>query len=435
MASSSEDLVAPRSIAGTVAERDCPRCGARIRFDRAFVAWCDACDWNVDVGSERTPATSPLGRLRATVARRAGDSLYRQLVGSSVTKPRLTISRVAAYAISGATLAVSMLILLAGILLIVSGRSLIVQVAGVVVVVVAFVGRPRFLKAPERRLSREEAPELYGLVDEIAAALGAPRPAAIGVLAQWNAMTYRYGIRQRHALAIGLPLWAALDERARVSLLGHELAHGVNGDTTRGIVVGSALQTLAYWAVMFEPDDLTGGDRGLLGLAMIPFNVLLYGLAWVIQLVALGLVALTLRDSQRAELYADRLAASIAGTDAEIGSLEGLYGAGAFERAVSAIAIGRRRPMELYAEIARQIAQTPPSEIERLRRRERAGGTQLIATHPPIYLRLDVLRAIPPQPPRIILTPDRSARIETELAGHREAVAQEAIEEYVDAIS
>ena len=42
-------------------------------------------------------------------------------------------------------------------------------------------------------------------------------------------------------LFIGLPLFAILDDAERVSVLGHELAHGVNGDPTRGFVVGTAM--------------------------------------------------------------------------------------------------------------------------------------------------------------------------------------------------
>jgi Zn-dependent protease with chaperone function len=435
MASTPEGMTEAQGVVGTLGEQDCPTCGARIVYDRGFVPWCDSCDWNVDVGSTSKRGSSRVDALKGRVTRRAGESLYGELVGMPVGKPRLTISRLVAYAISLPILVISLLILVGGALLIVTGSNLIQQALGVIVVLVAVAGRPRFVKAPERRLTSAEAPELIGLIEEIARTLHAPMPAVIGVEGVWNAMTSRVGWRQRHVIVIGLPLWLALDDRARVFVLGHEVAHAVNGDTTRSVIVGTALETLCYWAYLLEPDDLTSGDPGLLGIAMIPVNMVFYALAASLRGIAAFLVMLLLRDSQRAELYADRLAASVAGTDAAIAGLEGLRREPAFDRALGALATGRRRPTELFDELARQVAITPSAEWERLRRQERAAGLNLIGTHPPLYLRVAVLRANPSLAPRIELTPERSARIDAELAAHRDPLASEAVEGYLDAIS
>ena len=249
-------------VEGTIGERDCPDCGAQISYDRAFVPWCRACRWNVDAGLRPTEPPTSLDRIWKAIGSRAGDSLYRQLLASPIVRPRFTISRLAAYAISLPVFAVSIAILLTGLWLIVFGGNLVLLGIGVVVTAIGVVSRPRFLKPSEPPLTRIEAPEMYGLVDEIAAALHAPRIHSIWISSDWNAGTFRFGIRQRTGLSIGLPLWASFGNDERVALLGHEVAHGVNGDTARSIVVANAFNTLVTWAYVLEPEDLTGGDRG-----------------------------------------------------------------------------------------------------------------------------------------------------------------------------
>src|SRR5262249_53292064 len=46
--------------------------------------------------------------------------------------------------------------------------------------------------------------------------------------------------------------WMALHPQERLALLGHEVAHGVNGDVIRGFLVGSALRALDEWIGFFR---------------------------------------------------------------------------------------------------------------------------------------------------------------------------------------
>ena len=57
-------------------------------------------------------------------------------------------------------------------------------------------------------------------------------------------------------LRLGVPLLTILDGQEVVALVGHELAHQVNGDATRGLVVGTALETLRRWYYAFTPGPL-----------------------------------------------------------------------------------------------------------------------------------------------------------------------------------
>lgn len=417
-------------VEGTIGEQDCPDCGTRISYDRAFIPWCQACRWNVDAGMRPTDAPTRLDKIWKSLADRAGGALYQQMLASPIVRPRFTMSRLAAYAISLPVSAISIAILLFGVWLIAFGGNLVALGIGVVVTGIGVVSRPRFAKPPGSPLPRTDAPELYRLVDEVAAALRAPRFRSIWITEEWNAGTFRFGLRQRTGLRLGLPLWASLHDDERVALVAHEVAHGVNGDTARSIIVGNALNTLATWAYVLEPVDLTGGDPGLVGIISIPLNILMLVVSRVFLSIATVLALLLFRDRQRAEFYADSLAASEAGSESTIHMLERLPHAGAYRRAIGSVAVGGRWP-SFFDELARQIRITPATELERRSLGEAKVGHAIDATHPPTYQRVAVLRSHPRRPASLTLHADRSARIDAELAPFRERVSHELAESYL----
>src|SRR5262249_12104022 len=125
------------------------------------------------------------------------------------------------------------------------------------------------------------------------------------------------GWRRVPVLSIGLPLWMALRPQERLALLGHEIAHGVNGDGTRGFIVGAAFSGLDEWigllrgtlphAVSFR-QGLGGYMIWTLSIPFAELQSLLAQLLWV--------------DKQQAEYFADYLASTIAGTDAAVSMLQ-----------------------------------------------------------------------------------------------------------------
>ncbi len=81
-----------------------------------------------------------------------------------------------------------------------------------------------------REISREEAPELFALVDRHARALRAPIPNRVLVDDQFNAsvaQTPRWGLfgGWRNDLVLGLPLMQALDREEFSAVLAHEFGH------------------------------------------------------------------------------------------------------------------------------------------------------------------------------------------------------------------
>lgn len=116
------------------------------------------------------------------------------------------------------------------------------------VVVAQFIGSRS--RAAGRALPREEAPELFRMMDEVREALGAPtvrdvrlKPApVIGVTRLWR----RRGmvLRQYRVLVIGLPLLRAYTADELRGAIAHEFTHFLAGDVGRRRVIDTALSRI-----------------------------------------------------------------------------------------------------------------------------------------------------------------------------------------------
>ncbi len=82
-------------------------------------------------------------------------------------------------------------------------------IVGVPILIVLIAIWPRFRPLPSdaTALSREEAPALFTLVDDVTAATGAPRPHLIVIDDRFAADYRRVGLFQRRALVLGVPLY------------------------------------------------------------------------------------------------------------------------------------------------------------------------------------------------------------------------------------
>lgn len=424
------------SFAQPIGTMDCPSCAAQITFDRRFTPWCAACDWNVDAGGPPRTKLNRIERRRAALAARVVAGSARPLVERDAERPpRWGLASTVALVASGAVIAAWLLLVLAGVSLLGSGTFMVV--VGLFLLGVAAISRPRLGSAPEGAIHRADAPALYALVDDIAAQLNAPKVHLIAIDGDWNAWTTRYGPRQRTAIGFGLPLWHGLSDEGRVAILGHEVGHSVNGDTSRGFVEGTALRSLETWAVITEPDELmSGGDvDGVVALATIPANLVMLAISTLFGLLSSALQLVLLRPRLRAELYADRLAAAVAGVPATIDALDRLRLHRTYQRAVGAIAISSRPTGELFTELRAQLASTPPSELERLRRREAKEPFERDSTHPPMNQRIALLERRALAAPLFVIDPDRMRAIDAELALVEPRVARDLVDEYLSAIS
>src|SRR6266702_8615590 len=101
--------------------------------------------------------------------------------------------------------------------------------------------------------TREEAPLLFRLIDKVAAAADTKTADQLVVDDEFNASWAILGLRRKRVLTLGMPLFMALDDQERVSLLAHELAHARNGDASRGLFMFSAIRGLMGWYIVLAP--------------------------------------------------------------------------------------------------------------------------------------------------------------------------------------
>ena len=366
-----------------------------------------------------------------------GQQLSRQLFDETrqhLAKPRFRVSSLLAYSIAGLVHGVTLGFAALGVWLLMRyAFEPIPMIGGLLCLDLAWMLRPSLGKiARSGAAGREEFPTLYGIADRIAAALGT-RPARQFIVdGSFNASFREVGLFRNRVITIGLPLFAIHTPEERIALVGHELAHGANGDLTRGIFIGGAVATLIEWYEHLKPGLIWDpSDKSLFAFLSVPARVALLALSSVPWLGAFLLVHLLFRDSQRAEYLADVLAARVSGTDAMIGSLHKLYLDATVDRTIQELALARVQ-VGLIEALRRHVAAVPPREIERLRRVGMLEGARLDVTHPPTAYRIEVIKADRTSTAQVRVSSEEAARMEDELRVLEATIQADLIDAYRD---
>ncbi len=394
----------------------CPSCDGTVATDVGYPAWCE-CGWGLDPPpTPRLPRTAA-ERAYVEAGRRAGERAHRRLARAATLERQLTPSLALAYAVAGVVHLLCLALLAGGAAALWLGwLQPMPMLLGALMIAAGVLMRPRAARAPRERLvDRGEAPALWALVDEVAAALATAPPDRIVVEARFNAHWWRAGLRRLRVLGVGLPLLAVLPPGQRVALVAHELAHGRNGDVTRGWFIGSAIDGLGELAGLLTP------ARGPQHERMEALEWLTTMLQRVLRLPVEGMLAaelhLLMHDSRRAEYLADALAADVAGTDAAIALGESTLLATVVDGPVRRRAVaGARDASGLLDEARTAVGSVPERERERRRRVARLEGTRLLDSHPPTGLRIALLERRAHRSPRVELDGAASAAIDAELA-------------------
>ncbi|MEU0554697.1 M48 family metalloprotease [Dactylosporangium sp. NPDC006015] len=302
---------------------------------------------------------------------------------------------------------------------------------GLVVIALAVLLRPRMGRVPKyaTEVTAAEAPQLHALVREAAAAVGAPVPRVYVEGDLFDAAAYTVGLRRHPTLVLGLPLWNALPRQSRMALLGHELGHFVNGDPRRGLLVQPSWTTLAELDTLLQPETRREGDvwtsegflvvwvvRPLLNLV----KLVVRGLLWVPRT---ALAVQVLREGQRAEYRADRVAARLAGRAATVDLLDTLV---VLESLGMLIMRDARagRPVAEWPQTTRQLLDELRPQLASRRDAETEREISLFATHPPSGLRARLIEATAPESAAVVLDSARNERIDAELARHSASSAR-----------
>jgi hypothetical protein len=204
-------------------------------------------------------------------------------------------------------------------------------------------------------------------------------------------------------------------------------AHGRNGDSTRGLVVGSAIDALDELRLLFVSGR---GSMDWSQWAIVEW--LTRPILWALSrpIVALLYIEthLLYRDKQRAEFLADALAAKAAGASAAVGLAEKTLLESTVTAVIHRAAHGSGE--DVFAALRDAVRTVPDRERERRRRIARLEHTRLDATHPPTGHRIRITEAQGDAPPLVVLDETRARAIEDELAERRHAVARDLADAY-----
>jgi Zn-dependent protease with chaperone function len=159
------------------------------------------------------------------------------------------------------------------------------------------IARAGVTQPPGAVLDEEQAPALWTLVRDVAAAVGTRPPDEIRLTDEVNAGVWedagRIGLgRGRRCLYLGVPLLVSIDDRQLMALLAHEMGHYAQGHTVFGAIVYRGGRS------MRETIDRVGPNRAG-GVVLSAFAAVYF------------LVALTVMRSM--EYAADRAAVRMAG--------------------------------------------------------------------------------------------------------------------------
>lgn len=413
------DNVAPAM--STTSNQACPTCGTMLPVDPAYVTWCAQCNWNLHPVMPPRPQTI-VESFYLSLGTRLSTQLFLALQNEQMRTPQFTITTLLAIGLAIGVHLMTILFAALGIVILNAAfPNPVPTIFGIVFLLLAWNLRPQLGRMPADIAPPERFPTLYAVVNRIATTLGAPPVTALRIDESFNASYTRLGWRREQVITIGLPLFAILTPQEQVAILAHEVAHGVNGDHNRALIVGAAINALGRWYRILRPDQSWGQSPfqttvGFLTMiASAVANVFLRALAWIPWTWSYLLSHLLWRDSQRAEYLADALAARASGTDAMLSALEKLHYQGVVDQAIHVLAL-RSTSETLLPVLRTQVAALPHHELERIRRSETIELARLDVTHPPTAYRIELLRSHLVTQPQVTLTDAEISQLEQEFA-------------------
>lgn len=403
--------------------------------------WCERCEWNLST-PDLDPLLSRTGRFRAKlshgVAYDLTRSLYLTLAGRSAERPDrgagffvLLLISVVVLAICGGSIAL-------GLWLVITANFLL-KIVGALLIAFAVVFRPhlgsvRKVLEEADELSEEKAPNLFRLVRRTAEAIGAPMPRTIAIMPAYNAFAGITGLRRRRILLLGLPMLAVLRPQERVALIGHELGHFINHDSRRSLSTQPALTAFGTAAELLSPrglrsvvqDPSPGGGFAWFAVAAgtLVLGPLLFVASQLLWLCHLGANVIGARVSQRAEYYADDLAARAGGSEAAASWLD----MGIDAHGISAVIGARSRNQEVAAGWREGVEKARSDRVHRMHRLRQLNirtEAEIFNSHPPAGLRHRLIQSAPYRTAAVVLTEAESAAIDTELSGYEERYRRE----------
>ncbi|WP_162463418.1 M48 family metallopeptidase [Paenibacillus psychroresistens] len=409
----------------------CPQCQEIIIKDHGFVAWCDKCNWNVKPEENKEPKTL-FEKIYLKAGKRSSEKMLSLMIQNGELLPKVTFQKIITLCFSALVHILSFGLLLSGIYLIIAMYPFILPMLfGLLLVFIAWATRPIGYKLTAKPLSREQFPVTYQIVDEISSLFNTKKVYGIIINGEFNASFAQVGFKRKKIMHLGLPLISILKKQELVSLISHELAHGINGDLNRSIFIGSAMSTLSRWYQMIKPARLyeTLEFTAIIALFMIPVNLFLLLVSKLIYMYLYCICQLDWLDSQRAEYMADNHAVMISGKDAKLAMLDKLHLDSLFDFSIQKT-INNPNSNPLLDEFQNQVAQIPSKELERIRRLNLMSNSKLDVTHPPTVNRISYINSLKDNPAKYQLTDELYNHFIVEISSLRSNIEKKIINDY-----
>ncbi|MEL6990030.1 MAG: M48 family metallopeptidase [Pseudomonadota bacterium] len=365
-------------------------------------------------------------------ARHADALLTQAMRETQDAAPLLNLRSVLGYLFAGTFVATAYLIMGLGVFIIYAsffdwGPAIL----GLILITFGYFLKPAKIKNKDKTYRREDLPQLFALLDEIAEWVGTEPPKGVHIDRECNAYMTEFRRPHEWVLGIGLPFWAALTGPQKVALLAHELAHKVNNDPLRSGIYREAQEVLMNWHETFYIDEVTSFEMAAGTRAGAPGTQLI-GMFLVERLYGL-LMRFVFHESQRAEYRADALAVSVAGREAVIDMLELLTRVEPAYRAVRDLYPYRS---EQTGRIFDHMAKTLATRDQDTRRRYFQLAAQekrrVDGSHPPTTMRIEFVGALS-EPDAILVPKTDFALIDAELEPIKHKEGQRLMQELFDA--
>ncbi|SDX98923.1 M48 family metallopeptidase [Paenibacillus sp. CF384] len=375
----------------------CPECQSHFEANPNFMSWCE-CGWNLKPHrQEHSPS------VFASFYERLGQRVGKQLLGDmevlehllpKPTKTRL-FTLVMATVIHAISLAMVLLCLFA---LSIYREYPVLAILAAPMLILIWTQRPRIpkLSKDEKRdvVPREQFPTLYAFANQIADYLHMPHFEGILINEEFNASYRQVGLRQKRYLTLGLPLFSILSPAEKAALVGHEVGHGINGDSIRNLYTLTAIITLENWFGVLASagdDEDEVEQESLIGIAAKIVGMLLMIVAFIPDLLITLFIHSFYYESQKAEYMADYLGAKVGGTEGALGLSRKMFCNITFVLSRQRFVL-RGAKGNYFDELKAAVASIPSREFERIRRVEMMEGSTLDRTHPPTAYRIQTLQ-------------------------------------------
>jgi len=408
----------------------CPDCQAVIKKDDGYIVWCDQCNWNLQPSEEKEPKNL-FEKLYRQVGERVSDDLLSKMIQKRDLRAKMSARKGLVLFFSSIVHMFSLALLICGIYLIATKyTNVFFLFLSAICLLAAWLTKPTRYKPPSKPLSRTHFPVTYQIIDEICSATHAKKIHGVVVTTEFNASYALLGIWRKRIIELGFPLITILEKQEVVSLLAHELAHGMNNDLQRGAFVGSAINALSVWHRLIKPDKIfTSSENLIIAICMIPANLLLLLTAKLISLWLQIICHLNWQSSQQAEYMADRKAADIAGKTSMTSLLNKLLLDSLFDFCVMKTFNNPGR-ITLTEEFRNRAAGMPNKEWERLKRVTQLTKSRLDVTHPPTANRLAHIDSLDFTIPKYQLSEDMYKQLMREIFTLKSEAEKKIIDEH-----